>query len=283
MKLLRLCKINFIQWRINPKYLTIFLYIGLYMWNATRGYVEYCRDVGYPIRPWLFPLLPGSRRFFLYIYMAFVLLLSDAPFRNRQQQFVLQRVGKRSWIAGQLAYLFLTCLIFTAVVWLFSWLFQLPVLEWGMDWGPVITTVANAPPPYQEYGISGLRYGCMQGATPLEAMAWVFPMMVGVSFLLGEIMILCNLWLKKGVGNVVVTGFALLPYLLSSLVDTPYAGRMLLWISPLSWLDRSLMGSANQGLPSYGYAAGMTVGLCILLGLVIICTIHRCNLETDKE
>lgn len=281
MKLLRLCKINFIQWRINPKYLVIFLYIGLYMWDITRGYVEYCRDVGYPILPWLLPLLPGNRVIFLYIYMAFVLLLSDAPFRNRQQQFVLQRVGKRSWIAGQLLYLFLTCLIFTAVVWVFSWLFLLPVLEWGTDWGPVLTTIAADFP--NGYAMMALSYRCMQGATPLEAMAWVFPMMVGVSFLLGEIMILCNLWLKKGVGNVVVTGFALLSFLISIVVDTPYIGRLLLWISPLSWLDRGIMGSPNQGLPSYGYAAGMTVGLCILLGLVIICTIHRCNLETDKE
>ena len=101
MKLFRICKINLIQWRINPKYLAVALYLVLYMWNSTRGYVSYCRDVGYSIRPWLFPLLPGSPQFFLFIYIAFVLLLSDAPFRNRQQQFVLQRVGKRSWLAGQ--------------------------------------------------------------------------------------------------------------------------------------------------------------------------------------
>lgn len=283
MKLLRLCKINFIQWRINPKYLAIFLYIGLTLWNQTRGYVAYCRDVGYSVRPWLFPLLPGMTQNFTLIYISFVMLLSDAPFRNRQQQLVLQRVGKRSWIMGQLAYLFLACLVFTALVWLFSWLFQLPVLAWGTDWGPVLNTVANTPPSRAVYNIEPINYGCMKGATPLEAMAWVFPMMVGVSFLLGEIVVLCNLWLKKGVGSVIAGGFALLPMVVSLLIRTPYAGRMLLWISPLSWLNRSLMGSANQGLPSYGYAAGMTVGLCILLGLVIICTIHRCNLETDKE
>ena len=45
-------------------------------------------------------------------------------------------------------------------------------------------------------------------------------MMVGVSFLLGEIMVACNLWLKKGVGSVVVTGFALMPYIIRRLSDT---------------------------------------------------------------
>ena len=128
-----------------------------------------------------------------------------------------------------------------------------------------------------------MTYACMQGATPLEATAWVFCMMVGVSFLLGEIMVACNLWLKKGVGSVVVTGFALMPYIIRRLSDTPYAGRLLLWISPLSWLDRSLMGHVNQGLPSYGSAAGITGGLILLLGIVLIGTIHRRNLETEKE
>ena len=31
MKLLRSCKLNLLQWRINPKYLAIFLYMALYL------------------------------------------------------------------------------------------------------------------------------------------------------------------------------------------------------------------------------------------------------------
>ena len=36
-------------------------------------------------------------------------------------------------------------------------------------------------------------------------------------------------------------------------------------------------------LRSKGVQSLLSSLLCILLGLVIICTIHRCNLETDKE
>lgn len=123
----------------------------------------------------------------------------------------------------------------------------------------------------------------MRNVAPLAATAWVFGMMVGVSFLLGEIMILCNLWLKKGIGLAVVTSFSLLPFLVVIMANTPYAARKLLWISPLSWLNLSLMGQPNQGLPSYGFAVGVTVGLSVLLGILIVGTIHRCNLETEKE
>lgn len=51
----------------------------------------------------------------------------------------------------------------------------------------------------------------------------------------------------------------------------------------MSWLNLSLMGQPNQGLPSYGFAVGVTVGLSVLLGILIVGTIHRCNLETEKE
>lgn len=60
-----------------------------------------------------------------------MLLVSDAPFRNRQQQFVLLRVGKGAWIGGQLMYILFTSVVFTAALWLLSWIFLLPNLEWG--------------------------------------------------------------------------------------------------------------------------------------------------------
>ena len=45
-----------------------------------------------------------------------MLLISDAPFRNRQQQFILLRVGKRDWMGGQLLYILFTSVAFTAVL-----------------------------------------------------------------------------------------------------------------------------------------------------------------------
>lgn len=115
MKLLRSCKLNILQWRINPKYAFVAMYMVLYMWYETQGFVAYSRALGYPVRPWLFPLLPCDPGNFVPIFLAFVLLVSDAPFRNRQQQFVLLRVGKGAWIGGQLMYILLP-----------AWFLQLP-------------------------------------------------------------------------------------------------------------------------------------------------------------
>lgn len=283
MKLLRCCKLNILQWRINPKYAFVALYMVLYMWYETQGFVAYGRALGYPVRPWLFPLLPCDPDNFIPIFLAFVLLISDAPFRNRQQQFILLRVGKRDWMGGQLLYILFTSVAFTAVLWLLSWVFLLPNLEWGADWGPVLTTTAVAGEQAEYYVPLVLSYGCMASATPLEATLWVAGAMIAVCFLLGEMMVACNLWAKKGIGAVVVAGFSILPLVISVLAYAPRFTKQLLWISPVSWLDRSLMGNSHQNLPSYSYAALMPIGLSIVLGLVILGTIHRCNLDTEGE
>ena len=51
MKLLRSCKLNILQWRINPKYAFVAMYMVLYMWYETQGFVAYSRALGYPVRP----------------------------------------------------------------------------------------------------------------------------------------------------------------------------------------------------------------------------------------
>ncbi len=37
MKLLRSCKLNILQWRINPKYAFVAMYMVLYMWYEVEG------------------------------------------------------------------------------------------------------------------------------------------------------------------------------------------------------------------------------------------------------
>lgn len=212
MKLLRSCKLNILQWRINPKYAFVAMYMVLYMWYETQGFVAYSRALGYPVRPWLFPLLPCDPGNFVPIFLAFVLLVSDAPFRNRQQQFVLLRVGKGAWIGGQLMYILFTSVVFTAALWLLSWIFLLPNLAWGNDWGPVLTTTAVAGGQWDYNAPLILSYGCMTSATPLEATLWVAGVMIAVCFLLGEIMVVCNLWARKGAGRWWYPAFPFCPW-----------------------------------------------------------------------
>lgn len=280
MKIIRCCKLNFMQWRIQPKYALCAAFLILQMWYMFRGLGDYTKALGFSLHPWIFALLPADYLHFATLLLPFVLIISDAPFRSRQQQFVLQRTGKMTWICGQLLYLFVTCVLYTFIIWILSWLFLLPYTEWGSDWGVAIGT-ATQTDAHRAYSDIILEYYVIKGATPLEATAWVAFTMVAVLFLLGEIMILCNLWTAKGVGTAIVSAFVFISLFLSYLKG--FLPREWLWFSPVSWMDRSVMGYTRLKLPSYGYAAGMLIGLSILLGAVLLLTIHRCNLDTEKE
>lgn len=215
------------------------------------------------------------------VYLSFVVLISDAPFRSRQQQFVLLRAGKRNWIMGQLLYIVVLSVVFTAALWFFSWVFLIPRVRWSLNWGPILTTVATRNLNL-EIVLMPVSYEIMMNVTPLAATAWAAFMMIGVNILLGEIVMVCNLWAKKGLGAVIATLLVLMPFLLVIMQSTPYNVKRLLWVSPVSWINRSTLLNSNQHMPGFLYAACMTVGLDVLLGAVSITTIHKCNLDTEE-
>ena len=280
MKILKCCKLNFQQWRIQPKYAICAVFLIVEMWNMLLGFGDYARAIGYPIHPWLFALLPGDMLHFSTLLLPFVLIISDAPFRNRQQQFVLQRTGKLTWLSGQLLFLFATSVIYTLFIWLLSLVFVLPSTQWGSDWGIALNTAAQTG-VHGQYVQMQLSYDIMKGTTPLAATAWTAFAMIFSLFLMGEIMIVCNLWMKKGIGVGVVSAFLLLDFFLGYLVGA--IPRELVWISPFNWMDRSMLVHPNQNLPTFGYAAGALLGGSVLLGAVALMTIHKCNLDATKE
>ena len=283
MKLLRATRINLLQWRNDPKYLTVFLYMVLYMYKCVYGICGYAQDLGLPIHPWVFPFLMRGWYTICPLMLGYVILIADAPFRNRQQQFILLRTGKRIWLGGQILYLFLLSMVFTGLFWLLSIVFILPEIKLSTDWGSFLTTIAINDVP-GEYGSAiDAQYSVMKGISPINATLWVAVVLIFVCFLLGLIMLLCNLWAKKGVGTVMVSAIVIMPMLTQFFQYTPYVYRYLTWISPMNWVDRSILGYTGQNLPSYTYAMVMPIVLSLILVIVAMTTIHRCNLETDKE
>lgn len=200
MKLLRCCKLNVLQWRIQPKYFLCVVFLTLHMWNLLHGLNDYATALGYRIHPWIFPFLPDTNWNFTVMLLLFVLMICDAPFRNGQQQFVLLRVGKQRWIAAQLLYLLFLSVLFTVFLWVLSWVFLWPNLEWAGDWGKVLQTAARTG-AHGDYANVILSPQMIKGTTPAVVTVWTGCMMIGVCFLLGEVVLLCNLWCQKGLGT----------------------------------------------------------------------------------
>lgn len=231
------------------------------------GYFPSCHALGRA-----FPLMLG-----------FVLLVSDAPFRTRQQGLVMQRTGKRAWLTGQLLYLLMVSIGFTVLIWILSWLWLLPELTWSGDWGAVLTTAAmNAVPPIYSVWLE-FPYSVVKNTNPVTVTLWCAMAMIAVCFLLGVIMTACNLWLKKGWGAAIIAVLTAISLIPDTRSFNPGPIRYILWVSPLNWMDYSLMGHSEQYLPSYAFAIWGPAILGLGLSAVLLLTIGKCNIETDKE
>ena len=284
MKLLRMVKLNFYHWLSDWKYAVVFVYLLLYTHGRLHGLVDYSAELEHNIAPWVFPFLTTGGYTFLPLMLAYVLLISDAPFRTRQQQFVILRTGKRAWLAGQLLYLLAVSVGYTLLLWILSLIWILPAIEWDSGWGPVLIT-ASKTGGYVVHGVvMDINYALMKNSDPLEVALWCAGAMTAVCFFLGVLMTVCNLWCKKGVGTVVVSTLVtigLIPSLFNS-NPSPLL-KLLNWISPITWMDRRLMGYSEQYLPSYSYGIWMPALLGLIGSALLLMTIGKCSVETEKE
>ena len=284
MKELRIAKLNFFYWLSNPKYFLVLLYLILYSYNRIQDLGRLARDLNTSVSPWVFPFLPGLGAGFLPMMLGFVLLVSDAPFRTRLQGLVMQRAGKRAWLSGQLLYILIVSIAFTALMWVLSWIWLLPELSWDEDWGVMLTSLAingGVPPGYDVW--LKFSYDVIKNTSPLAVTAWCAASMSSICFLLGVIMSACNLWLAKGWGAVLIATLTAISLIPDTKSFNPGPIRYILWISPLNWMDYSLMGHQSQYLPSHTFAICGPLALGIGLCGILLLTIGRCNIQTDGE
>ncbi len=283
MKEIKIAGINFQQWIINPKNLAALLCLTLYTYDQLHGMIDYAKFLGSPVTPWMLPFLLCSASRFLPIMLLFLLLISESPFRTRQQSFVILRTGKRIWIKGQLLYLLIISICFTALVWVLSWIWYLPELTCSTAWGDSLLTASQGLDPsffgvYLNFG-----YRVIKNAEPILVTLWCSAVMVLVCYMLGVIMTVCNLYLKKGLGAIITSilvGISLIPEYFT--ID-PGVIKMTIWISPVSWMDRMLMGNNNQNLPSYAFGVLAPALLGSILSMFLILVIGKRDVETEKE
>lgn len=283
MRVFRIAQLNFLHWKKNPKYSAAILYLFLYSFNRLYGLGDYTVSLGQPIAPWVLPFMPCMGSSFLPFMLGFTLLISDAPFRTRQQRFIIQRTGKRAWILGQLLYILAVSIVFALLMWVLSWLWIFPHLEWNSDWGRVLRTASinGIPGTFGVY--MEIPYTIIKKTTPIEVTIWSFSAMTAVCFLIGVIMAACNLWLRKGLGAVLIAILTAISLVLDGSAQNPGPIRYILWISPLNWMDYSLMGHTEQYLPSHAFGILCPALLGVIICIIMFLTIGKYDVETDKE
>lgn len=267
---------NFRKWTGNPKIWVVGAFLVLYLSYLLSGVNDFCRDAGHPIGPWLFPFLFSNSIVHLLLTLALILLLCDAPFLDRQQVFLLLRVGRYRWAVGQMLYVALSTLVYLLAVFILTLVLTLPHLQWMEGWGKVIGTLTQTNVG-ERYGIMTMPFRIMDLYEPLEALVLSFVLQWGVGIFLGLLLFFLSLWCSKALSVGGTTALALLPSLLGFEMFNRYS-----YLSPVSWSNLHLISGQLPHL-SLSYVR-TALPLCIIgLAALILLTIHKNTLTVQED
>ncbi|MDO4554691.1 MAG: hypothetical protein Q4B70_06075 [Lachnospiraceae bacterium] len=237
-----------------------FIILGDMMLRQTRKLIPI---LGVKPSTFAFPLIWNSTLFLMMFFLGVILFFSDAPFTDDMTNFVLIRCGKIKWMTAQIIYIMLTSIFIALCFFLIQAVMLPPSLAngWGKFWGSIAQTNATMA--------TGSRmkfdYNILWDYEPVEACVVVFGICILLCLFTGLFLYFFSLINLKTIGICILSGFTILPHIVSGLDFTIFY-----WLSPYSWicLDTT-MRSYNGSLPSIGYAYQMlmiwNLGLILLI------------------
>ena len=252
------------DWRIPAILVLIIVAETLY----TRSVFDCSAEIGYPVSPWLLPLLladPGSR---FVIQGCAVLFFCNLFSAGRQTPYVVMRSGRTPYVLGKLLYLLITSLAFTLVTAFAFVPLHLKDIVLTKDWGPLLGSWARYYAPMTSGGSAARLIHAMPA---LSAMGCTI-LLLWLSFLNIGAAVLFFQMLGSRIGSVLFLGALMALELVSANIqqlteESAVIARMM-WFSPLSWSNISLIavgeGAYRLPYPSLSYVFGMSVGITVL-------------------
>lgn len=268
---------NIRGWICNPRYWILFLIVSVFIYQDNAPLFNMVVQTGVKINPLIFPLYISNHYFQFILMIGVIFLFSDAPFINENQPYIIMRAGKKSWVLGQVFYIFIAAAIYITIAMAISVIILLSKGTFATDgWGKIINTLAitNA----QE--VIGLVYDVSEKVvnnfTPFQAFFITYVLEWLIASILGLIMFALNLFTKINLGTFVAMFLALLDLLIANVL--PWG---LYSISPVSlgriveldWVKMSY-------LPTVRHAFIFLISLAITLVIWIISFAHNQTIET---
>jgi hypothetical protein len=248
----------------------------LFLYDNFKPVFKFAKEAGYRVTPYLLPFCFTHPFMKIVIFSCILFMFSDAPFMTEFQVFMLSRAGKRCWYIAQMIYIALSSIMITFFLNVFPIVIDLPMIVLKGGWGKVIKTLAT------KYDmIHPVNYEVVEHYNAGTVMIYTEIMCVLLFFFMGMILFLCNIMFKnKSIGVFVMTAFVLIDWLYN-LVNNSIG---LLWISPFSWVDISVMAySREKWYPSSGYAVIFLTVVNVVLIAVTYIAAKKKDINTYAE
>lgn len=253
------------------------IFFFVYVWFLCDLYLRPIRTLihstGVEASPYGIIFLMDQRNFVLLFFLGIAFAFSDLPFVNKATKYTVLRTGVPIWTVSQICYLWLGSVFLTIIsvgISLIPLIGQIVLQDgWGKIYGTLAQTTAG-----EVFGISlQVSYQIILDYTPIEALLYVFVILILLSCLIGKVLFLFGLWYKRVIGTTIVVGMILFSAVLDLL-----GGYKPLFFSPISWVSLSnLTEFRGNGLPIF---QDVFVTL-LLLHIVLSVIIYRKSYKED--
>ena len=126
----------------------------LVLWDVLSPVADFSFDIGYRVNPGLFVFVVGDPLCQLFFMVGIVFLVSNVPFLTTGDLFVLLRLDRATWAAGQIVSLFAISILYSLGLFALFVIVLLPCLTFStFGWGTVVNTLAQTNAAH-ELGLS---------------------------------------------------------------------------------------------------------------------------------
>lgn len=280
--ILRVCKNSFLKWHKNIRVILVFLLIAIFMFSSVQGVKKLAIDQNMAVTPWVFPFLFKISYNQVLFFLPLIFLFCDAPFFDEQFPYICMRAKRPVWAKGQVLYIFLASLLFTAALYFFSILFLIPNLSFSLEWGKIIRMLSMGSISSQEfistYGMGiGVSASILSNYMPLQATAISLLLTWLDCVFLGLLMFLVNLRFPRGLGAIIASIFVCFTFFVSQF-SNGFSSQYIYYFSPVSWSNlENIKIRETEIRPTFTYA------VCVLFALIVILSFTAVHAMKNRD
>jgi hypothetical protein len=263
VKSIRICIQNMRKWIGNSRIIVSLIVIFLFTYLYTKGLWKISDYTGEKLSPYIFPFLTTYRYMKILYLFPVIMIFSDAPFIDSNQQFVMVRSGRLSWGIGQMLYIVVGSFCYTMFMLLSSIIVNIGHIQLDTSWGKglILAATTNLTSALGiQYDTVKVTGSIVRYYTPAQAMLWSFVFLWMICTILGLIIYDLNILFKSNAVGVLVTGFMVF---FTAIVDEV---QQFMWFSPVTWSSLNNIDVAKTtSLPSFYFVLYMYSGAIVIL------------------
>ena len=165
-------------------------------------------------------LLPMNSSFkYLIVICILLAFLGKAPFFAANDQFLISRTDRKSWIWAKLLFVATILLLFYVILYGLIFSAYWPSINFK-NWAMWTPASADQQGSGNLYALSNLNEDMLETYTPLQALLIFLPLSYLLMLILSLIVLCFNIWHKQTIGIIVTLGICTISYFINVLLES---------------------------------------------------------------